>query len=491
MITLASFALTVIAFMVRNGTLQCLFTLAAAFSFVVAVQRSTRAYRTLFWYAFPTHLVAFYWLPDTLKLFGGFPGAIALLLHVLFAATAALQFSLAGWIYDRFPGERRYLFPAIFGLVDLLFPQLFPWSMVNPLISFHPVSALSELCGVTVLNALLLFSVEAIVRGAQKDRSWFALAATAALLLLGFFLSTRFTGELARAEKVKIGLIQGNNSLEERAARDQLRENLDDHVVLSRKALSDGAQLLIWPETVMTDWTLATLSNVRGTRFDPAPDLNAPLLYGDLSYRPNGTPKPALYNSARLIDSGGKVLGAYQKRVLMPFGEYLPLESLFPFLRSFATTTGDFTSGASSHPLKVSIGSAEARIVPLICYEDLVPELGAEGVAGGGNVFVNITNDAWYGDTAAPWQHLLLAQWRSIEMRRTLLRATNTGITTAVLPTGELGPTLATFQKGAIVIDTPLLTVRTLYSQLGDGPFTGLLALLLLVRILMAKRARD
>lgn len=485
--SLAATVAVLLAFLTKDVTLQTLSTVVLILFIAKMAEDKKCLPRALFYFGMGAHLIAFYWLPETLKRFGGFPGWVALLLHLLFAVTASLQFWLAGYVYKKLFNEVRPplgTFTLVWGVIDLLYPQLFPWTLAQPIIGFGPVASLAEIFGVTVLTCFLLFSAEVFIElfntkfiGARRHAVFVIL-----MLAVGALLHFRALQGEESAPKLKLALVQGVITLDEKFAASQLADNLAKYSLLSEKAVADGAQIVIWPETVFYEWTPASLQSIRGTPFDPAPELKVPLLYGALTFdKISGPKKYASYNGALLLDKDGVVKGNYAKKVLMPFGEYLPFERYFPTLRSISPASGDFTSGTAVTPLMIQLNAEIMKAVPLICYEDLVPSLGEEGVRQGGNIFVNITNDDWYGDTAAPWQHQLLAQWRTIEFRRVLVRATNTGLTSVTLPTGRLISHLPTYTQGTLIETVPLMEGRTLYSHLGDEVFTLLFAGILLV----------
>lgn len=465
---LSVFILSVLgAFLIKAPVLQAALALFSVLALVRLVKTSRRPVASLYLSFLLIHLIAFYWLPDTLKIFGGFPFALALVLHLLFALTAAVQYALAGYLYTRFFAGRVGMFAVCYGLIDLLFPRLFPWTLANPLLGFPQLASIAELCGVTVLSTLLIFLAElAPKRG---------LVAFVALLGLGTWLDLR----LPNGESVKVALIQGNIGLEAKRARDELSDNLAVYNRLSKEGVAKGAELVIWPESVMTEWTPTVVRRLPESPYEVLEEeLSVPLIYGALTFERNlSAPKGyASYNGAVMRGGSGEVLGTYAKIVLMPFGEFLPFETTFPWLRDISPATGNFQRGESYQPLI----SGKIRGSVLICYEDLVPELSQQGVKRGGNLLVNVTNDAWYGDTHALWQHQWLAQWRAVEFRRTLLRATNTGLTSVTLPSGKMTAHLPTFSEGVLVEEVPLLEVQTVYSYLGDSFFIGVFALLAL-----------
>src|SRR5262249_32735935 len=142
---------------------------------------------------------------------------------------------------------------------------------------------------------------------------------------------------------------------------------------------------------------------------DPYPQAPRPLLFGGLALAHDERGAQRLYNSAFLRGTDGRVLGRYDKRILVPFGEYMPLGDRFPRLRELRPATSTFAAGGD--PVLLRVG-ALARIGTLICYEDVIPGPARAAVHGGATLLVNVTNDAWYGDGAEPVQHQALAVWR-------------------------------------------------------------------------------
>jgi len=484
-LTLA-FTLSVLgAFLFRTPVIRELLALSSFLFLAVIVSIPCKLSRLLFLAGLALHLIAFYWLPETLQNFGGFPFPIALAIHLLFAVTASLQFFLVGYLHKKFWRGTAPVgsFALLWGVTDLLYPQMFPWRLASPLVELVWISALAEICGVTVLSFLVLFFCELFVNWNLLDarKRGVAVGALAIAVLAAWGLDIRTNRSEAAAPKARIALIQGNIGLEEKLDNDQLSISLDTYRRLTDGALKDGAELIVWPETVMTEWTPRNVPNLSGLPYDPAPALAAPLLYGALTFERTGRKSGNSFNGAILRRADGQVSGDYAKRVLMPYGEYLPLEAYIPGLREFSPASGNFTSGNSSAPLEVPL--SEGRVikgVPLICYEDLVPWLSGEGTRRAGNVLVNITNDAWYGATAAPYQHQLLAQWRAVEFRKSFIRATNTGLTSVTSPSGRMVEELPIFVEGKIVREIPLLEGATIYALLGDEPFLMLMALSLL-----------
>jgi apolipoprotein N-acyltransferase len=172
------------------------------------------------------------------------------------------------------------------------------------------------------------------------------------------------------------------------------------------------------------------------------------------------------YNSALLIDADGRVRGRYHKQVLLAFGEYIPFAPVLSKVPGMPPIGEGFSRGAGPATLDLPGG---IKVAPLICYEDLMPELARKFVREkGANLLVNLTNDAWFGDTAAPRAHARLAQWRAIETRKSLVRVTNTGLTTVINPKGEMRETLPLFSPGVLTAKVEIMEGETLYVRFGD-----------------------
>jgi apolipoprotein N-acyltransferase len=195
-----------------------------------------------------------------------------------------------------------------------------------------------------------------------------------------------------------------------------------------------------------------------------------------------------VFNSALLLASDGRVLGRYDKQHLLAFGEYIPLQRYLPFLRHISPTISNLTPGAGgivTLPNGVSLG-------PLICYEDIIPHLARQAVQQGAQVLVNLTNDVWFGDTRAPYQHRALAAWRAVENRVYLVRVTNTGLTSIIDALGREQVALPIFQADTLVHTIQPLRIPTLYTRFGDwfAQLCSAVALLLPLRSRLRRGVR-
>lgn len=492
----------------------------AIFSLVIATKSASGRHLYFGFFIFGIVLsgLAYYWVPNTLSLFGGFPFWLSLLLFSVFCMLSSGQFLLCAWLYRRFSLKNSlqaavWCLPLAWFVAETLVPRVFPWRLSYMQIVWPSFSSLAEIVGTLPLSFLLLYWAELLV-SIRKLKPVSILLGLASLLLipLGASLNSKVEQELTAARTSRIGLIQGNLSFDIKGDSGHLSENLRVYQELSLEAQDAGAELLVWPETVVTAWAPRDAVSVRGTAFDPYSDQELPLLYGGLSLAERD-PSEYLelaskvsssqlknrlryeqFNTAFFIKESGLIVGRYDKRVLMPFGEYLPFRNVWPAVRELSPYSGDFTAGTQASVFQYQTNSgAVFSFSPLICYEDMVPEVAREAVLKGANFLVNMSNDAWYGKSVASKQHHLLAQWRSIENRRALVRVTNDGYTALVSPTGKTVKNISRFVRASVVVEVPILERRTFYSQLGDRParyFAFLcLALALFSRKLVPKSA--
>ncbi len=471
-------------------------SIIAVFSLVllcVTVRRAAPSYLGFFCYGFVLSVFSYYWVPDTITLFGGFPLIVSRGLFSLFSILSAFQFLFLAWMLkagEKFFGQQRvFLLPVAWFVAEQLVPRVFPWKLSYMQIYWSPFSALAEIAGAGVLSLLLLFWISSLVSFKELlGREKLAFLCSLLLLWFGFSLDSRVAQEIEKASLVKVGVIQGNLDPFQKGDLNELNENLKIYRGLSESAVRAGADFLVWPESVVNSWAPVDIESVAGTRFDPYPEHSAPLLYGGLSFEKRSQEEHRLvsegvssatikkrlryksYNSAFLLDQSGRVGGIYHKRVLMPFGEYLPFRDIWPEVRELSPMSGDFMPGSAAAAFNVDLPGKDFKVAPLICYEDMVPSVAREAVRKGAQLLVNMSNDAWYGESVAPRQHHLLAMWRAIELRRALVRVTNTGFTAVVSPRGQTTRTLKDFTEDFMVEEAPLLDRQTLFAKLGEVP---------------------
>ncbi len=211
-------------------------------------------------------------------------------------------------------------------------------------------------------------------------------------------------------------------------------------------------------------------------RSAPRRGFSAPLLFGAMTF---GGEMPmrnsdceACFNSALLIDKDGEILELYDKAFLLVFGEYMPFGERFPELYDLLPESSRFQPGTRTEPLRLG----DASIGVLVCYEDLLPGFARRVMAHNPELLINLTNDAWFGQTAEPYHHLQLAQLRAVEYRRWLVRSTNTGVSVFVDAVGRRVAETSLTGAETLVREVPRMQSKTLYARFGDWPLAALAA---------------
>ena len=254
-------------------------------------------------------------------------------------------------------------------------------------------------------------------------------------------------------------MLQGNISFDD--SERVLRDKFQDGYVRMADRLSPS-DLLILPESP-SPMNFESDSNYRRTLEFLAGRFPLGMVFNNVTYR-GPEQNRQYFNSAYFLDRNGTLAGVYDKMHLVPFGEYIPLKELFSFMNTVSKDEDFFSPG--SDYLVVTIGGHPANAI--ICFEAVFPRLVRGFVQRGSRLIINLTNDGWYGDSAAPYQHLEIARFRAVENRRYLLRATNSGISALVEPTGRIqGPT-GILRQAICEGRFDFIGSDTLYTRYGD-----------------------
>jgi apolipoprotein N-acyltransferase len=232
--------------------------------------------------------------------------------------------------------------------------------------------------------------------------------------------------------------------------------------------------LIVWPESAIPAYVAADVGSARDEPMLPTPERGSAFLLGGYAYRGQDR-----YNAAFAIERNGRVPPPYFKQILIPFGEYVPGADVFPWLEGINNREGTFVAGTDlrvfEYPMRGSDrGEYTLKLSPLICYEDTVPSLARKAVRHGAELLVNLTYDTWFGQTAAPFQHHVIAAFRAIENRRYLIRSTNSGTSAVVDPLGRTIARISPFREGIAAVKVGLLDYPSVYTRyLGETPWWG------------------
>jgi apolipoprotein N-acyltransferase len=419
-------------------------------------------------------LVLLAWLDHTFRHYSAIPWPLSWAPIALLSAYCGLYTGLTAgavaWLGGRLgPGVGLAAAPAVWVAGEWVRGFLmdgFPWGLLGYSQQSVPVVIqVAELAGVYGVSFVLAAASSGLAGLATLGpaRSRAGLAAAGALVagtLVWGALALQREGARAEGAGVRVAVIQP--SIEQELKWDPARhaEQLAVFEAQTREAARAGPALVVWPETAATiylrgDPRLAE----RLTRL--AAETRAAILVGSLDRRPE--PDGTWLNSAFLLTGQG-ITAKYDKMHLVPFGEYVPLASLIGFVRRWAEFISDFDAGERA----AVFPGPGAPFGAVICYEVIFPELFRQFVTGGAGFMVNITNDAWFGRTNGPWQHLGTLPLRAVEHRVAIARSANTGVSAFVSPTGRVTQTLSLFERGVLVDTLAVRRRATLYTRFGD-----------------------
>ena len=464
-----------------------------------------------------------YWIFNTMREYGGVGTLAAAGLLFLFCLYLAIYHGVFGLLISLLaspdagdatnPFSRRALLLAPFAWVAVELARAritgFPWNLLGiSQVDNIPLAHIATVTGVyglsfeimVVNTALAAAFVLRTSRGERGKRKPLLLATAAAIVVLqaGRLISPPAlpTDHTARLVQQNIPVLQGGDWTKEYfegTLRDLGRISLSapDLNVTGQEqppaasARSVRPDLIVWPESPAPFYSTDPM--LRDTVSNIARQAQTWMLVGSLGIRNAGeTPERAteLFNSGSLVDPAGEWVGRYNKMHLVPFGEYVPFKRVFGFAGGLTKEVGDFSPGTSRAALL-----AGNKLGVFICYESIFPDEIRQLAANGAEVFVNISNDGWYGDSGAYAQHLKQARMRAVENDRWLLRDTNTGVTASVDPYGRVVSSIP--RKVRATLDAPhaITNVTTFYTRHGDW-FAYLCAIISVAGLLLNFRFR-
>ncbi|MCL1979739.1 MAG: apolipoprotein N-acyltransferase [Proteobacteria bacterium] len=458
------------------------------------------------------HLILLYWILIVLGHYGGLSLGLSLPALVLLAAYMACFPAASCWLIGLIASRHGNRDPSVAALIwtapvawvgfDYLRSVLFtgfPWMDLGYGLFGQPMLIQAADLGghhlltfsLMLVNSLAAAGLDRIGRASRSARGgrWPILLAVAVLASIAGYSALRYqtvATTLARAPKAKVAVIQGNIDQSIKWSKTFKTATIDTYLKLSQPMMREaGAELVVWPETALPFYPQED-SLIHRVIDSFAADKTW-LLTGTPTFTvtagEDGAEQIRYFNGALLLGPGGQVGGEYTKQHLVPFGEYVPLRSWLPFLQPLVINVGDFSAGTEQGPLVLGA----MRLGMLICYESIFPEIARESVARGANLLVNITNDAWYGRSSAPYQSMAMAGLRAVENRRALVRAANTGISGFVDPLGRIIDRTDIFVPAARVAAVPLLDQPTVFAR--GGHWFGLICLVIGASLILGRLA--
>jgi len=417
-----------------------------------------------------------YWIYQTMYLYGGISKPAAFCLLVLFCCYLGLYHALFGWLL-RLSATRGRIWLGLLGApflwvaVELARAHItsFPWDQLGMSQIDHPwLTAFAPWCGLYGIS-FLLAAVSAwiaalwLLPGSRNKQLG------GGLLCLLVFVAWPRTPHVVSAPQQVAVLLQPNGDVGDNGAwfGGSFQSQLDMLRSLSEKtaaAAGKPVDIVVWPESPAP--LIESDTRLQEAARQLTQQINAPFIVGDVALVDGVGPhhRRALYNSANFYTSQGSPAGRYDKMHLVPFGEYTPFEELLSFAGSLTAKVGTMTPG--SHRVMLQTGGHSYGV--FICYESIFADEVRQLVGNGADVLVNISDDGWYGDTSAPWQHMNMARMRAIENRRWILRDTNSGITAAIDPNGRVVAAAPRHTLTAFVAPFNYISETTFYTRHGD-----------------------
>ncbi len=368
--------------------------------------------------------------------YGGMSKILGFFGLIILSAYISLFFGLFGSIIKRTARSDLYflfLIPAAWVSKDLILEKLFggfPWEFAgySQYKNLYLIQ-ISEIGGIHLISFIIIFLnivLYLLLKKRKKEYIILFLLIPTLLYISGFFLYKKDIAKESTLPNKIAGIIQPNTGQGFGKNKTWKRWTLDDLFIISTNLKEQGADLVIWPEYSIG---LAPLQNkFIYNRFANFAKDHIPLFAGFTDYKNS----EEMYNSIMLFKKNG--FEKYDKVRLVPFGEYIPFKNVFFFVEKITDEISDFTPGKKIHNLSLS----GKKISTPICYEIIYPEIVRDFISLGGECIILISNDSWYGTTAAPYQLLSMSVFRSIENRRYILRSTSNGISAVIDPRGKI-----------------------------------------------------
>ena len=465
-----------------------------ALTFALHQSRELSAKSSLYYwlsFGFGCFSVGISWVHVSMATYGGIPLIASMGLMAVLALYLALYPALTGYLLQKLSSRSSVLrnlllFPALWTITEWLRGWVltgFPWLWAGYSQTEGPLRDLASVIGVLGLSFVLALLAGTLALLLQKR--WVSSAVAIPLVAIMTFLSPALSTVTPTGETLKVALVQGNIPQSMKWEPEALWPTMSKYMDLSRPMLD--ADIIIWPEAAipapeyMVSEFLDNANKVANLN-------NSAIITGIISHQ-----QDSFYNSLIVLgnhstkeqsqaDYTGDGKNEFKKHHLLPIGEFVPLESLLrPLAPLFNLPMSSFARGEYQQENLNALGH---QIAPAICYEIAFPEQLRANVNSGTELLLTVSNDAWFGSSNGPLQHMEIAQMRSVEMGRPLVRATNNGVTAVVDEHGNITHQLPQFETGVLVADIPLVQGQTLFAKLGQWPILILSALLLMFSVI-------
>ncbi len=455
-------------------------------------------FKTGFLTGMVAHVGILYWISHVVVQYGHLPVYMGIMVMLLLAAYLSLYTACfaMGVVYLRRSGALLFLTaPLLWTILEFARSHLFtgfPWEelaysqyLYENIIQIADITGIYGISFVLVMTSAVLYNFLTL-RLRDKHllpETAILFAVIAAVYGYGHFRTAEIRESLHKKSSFEVALVQGNIDQNIKWNDRYQMQTIDIYSSLSIRSILAENGLIVWPETA-APFYFDDPHPLRGIVVDVARLSGQRLLFGS-SGRVESGGKHFYRNSAYLLRPDGTVAGRYDKVHLVPYGEYVPLKQFFPFIGKIVAGTDDFLPGKGFDPIE----SDGHRIGVLICYEAIFPESARAYKRKRADLLVNITNDAWFGTSSAPFQHLSMSVFRAVENRLFLIRAANTGISAIIDPTGKILSQTNLFERTVLKGEAKYIDEKTFYAAYGDL-FVYLCGIALIVYYIILKRRK-
>lgn len=415
-----------------------------------------------------------YWIAYVIVNYGYLPLYTGIILMLLLACYLSIYISLfAGCIvYFRDKIPLYFTAPVLwicfeYGKSFIL--TGFPWENLGYsqylntyLIQFADIFGVYGLSFLIILINATVFEVISTRTKKEYILAGVVFSILAVILAYGVYRVDQVFKIVRNSPGIEVSLIQGNIDQSVKWDKRYKTETLNIYEQLSLKKTPGNGSLIVWPETA-APFKFQDINSLHDQIVNLSLKTKSWLLFGSVSSSPRLEGND-YFNSAYILSPSGEIKGRYDKVHLVPYGEYVPFRNLMPFVEGFTAGIGDFGTGSGFYPLSMN----NKKIGVLICYESILPYAARIYKNNSAELLVNITNDAWFGATSAPFQHFSMAIFRAVETRLYLVRAANTGISGIVDPTGKIIAQTNIFQEDALKGYVNFVKMPTIYDKYGD-----------------------
>ena len=432
-----------------------------------------------FFFGFGLFLSGTYWIYISVVVFGEAPAWIALVLMLGLVLIMSTWLFATGWLISRFAGGEPWLLllvaPATWVAIEWLRGWVltgFPWLAIGYSQVDSPLSGWAPVIGVYGVSFMAMLSTTAILVAIMTDGRQRVIALLMLVLpLLGGGILQAVEWTEPKGSAVSSTIVQAGISQAEKWLPERLRPTLDFYRDAADRAVE--SELVVWPEVAIPSLDDRVEHYIRALQADTR-GTGRSIVFGILE-RDESHGVARVYNSVMLVS--GDRRQSYRKRHLVPFGEYFPVPpGVREWMRMMSLPHNDLAAGEDVQTL-LEAGNGE-KLAVAICYEDAY---GAEQLYAlpEASILVNVSNDAWFGDSIAPHQHLEIARMRSLEVGRSAIRATNTGISAFISNTGRILKSGAQFEPVVLTMDVQPRQGSTPYARTGNLPIIGLCLLIM------------